>query len=107
MMAMSNDQRYVRSVKGLLRVRDSGMTIHDIKRWRHVEDLAGRPSGLRDFYVQHGLCPDCRGEGVNMIGWSAPASAEEQEAAEELKVRELPLYDVCNRCKGNGKSQDG
>jgi hypothetical protein len=34
--------------------------IEEMKDWREQEKTAGRPSGLEDFYLQHGLCWPCR-----------------------------------------------
>jgi hypothetical protein len=36
------------------------------------EHDAGRPSGLDAFFAALGICPNCQGEGVHLIGWSDP-----------------------------------
>jgi hypothetical protein len=101
---VSGNERCARGEKGPLPVKDTGVTIHDIKRWREVEYDAGRPSGLDDFYLSRNLCPKCRGEGVCMIGWSEPSGEDEMKAAEALNWKEFPLYAACARCGGTGKS---
>jgi hypothetical protein len=78
--------------------------IPDIKRWRKTEYDAGRPSGLDDFFAAHGVCRACRGEGVQMIGWSDPRGADEAQAAEEVNLEQLPVYAACPQCGGSGTS---
>lgn len=87
-----SQSRWVRSESGLLEIRLVRYTIPQIGAWRRAEFDAGRPSGLRDFYVRQGICPDCHGEGVRMIGWSNPRNPEEAEAARSLGVQQLPFY---------------
>jgi DnaJ-class molecular chaperone len=38
-------------------------SIEEIKKWRMDQFERGEPSGLKDFYLAHGLCPTCRGRG--------------------------------------------
>ena len=45
------------------------LSVEEIKEWRTREADAGRPSGLRDFYVAHGFCFDCRSAGVVTTGY--------------------------------------
>jgi hypothetical protein len=97
--------RSVRGKLGRIPMRDSGDSkarILEIKTWRAQESDAGRPCELIDYFVRHGICPECHGDGVQMIGWSAPEDDAERQAARERNLEELPLYDVCSRCGGTG-----
>jgi hypothetical protein len=96
------DSRRVRGEHGLLPWVDHGFTIQNIKVWRAAQNAAELPSGLADFYATHGLCFDCQGHGVQMIGWSKPENEVDVEAARELSLEELPLYGVCKSCGGSG-----
>jgi hypothetical protein len=96
------DPRLRRGENGPLTIHNRRFKIQDIKHWREIEREAGRPSDLRDFYDAHGTCWACRGEGVCMIGWSKPIGADELEAAEALRIEQLPLYAVCDKCGGSG-----
>lgn len=99
---MAANMRNVRGKYGLLAIKTHDISVHQIRQWREGELAAGRPSSLEDFYREHGLCPNCRGEGVKMIGWSKPTDLDEALAAEDLGVEDLPLYDRCSRCDGSG-----
>jgi excinuclease UvrABC ATPase subunit len=97
--------RSVRGKFGRIPMRDSGNTnarFLEIRAWRAQESDAGRPCELFDYYVQHGICPECHGDGVQMIGWSAPEDDAERQATRELNLEQLPVYDVCSRCAGTG-----
>ncbi len=104
MVSMEDTIRYVRGERGMLPVRDPGIAIQEVRTWRKTEFDAGRPSTVADFYAAHHICPDCGGEGIRMIGWSAPRNDREFLAAQELQVQELPVYAVCARCGGGGTS---
>jgi hypothetical protein len=39
-----------------------------------------------------------------MIGWSDPRNPTEIEAAKELEVPQLPVWEVCPECGGSGRS---
>jgi len=98
----------VRSEHGLIpvkRLEDHGFNLVKIKEWRRAEADAGRPSGLDDFYAAHGLCKDCGSYGARMIGWSKPTNEIYTNAAEELGVDQLPLYETCPTCNGTGKAE--
>jgi hypothetical protein len=78
--------RWVRGKSGKIPMRDSGSgpeRVLKIKAWRAQESEAGRPCDLSDYYVQHGICPECGGDGVQMIGWSVPEDDAERQAARE------------------------
>lgn len=60
-----------------------------IKTWRDIEILAGRPSGLLDYYRAHGLCIACQASGKR----STPVDWE----------GEVPLFEPCEVCAGTGK----
>jgi hypothetical protein len=81
--------------------------LREVKRWRKAEYDAARPSGLADFFAAHGICSKCQGEGVHMIGWSDPRSADEVQAAENLNLEQLPVYEVCPACGGSGAAING
>jgi hypothetical protein len=101
------DERRVRTKYGLIPLRDlenHGFSINKIKEWREHAFREGRPHELADFYATHGLCYDCGGQGVLMIGWSEPRDEKEGEAAKALNVTELPVYEVCSTCRGSGKA---
>lgn len=97
--------QWVRGKFGKIPMRDSGdrnARLLEIKAWRAQESDAGRPCDLLDYFVQHGICPECRGDGVQMIGWSAPEDDTERQGVRELNLEQLPLYDLCSRCGGTG-----
>jgi len=77
-------------------------SVQEVKEWREIEYHAGRPSTLQDFYRAHRLCPDCGGIGVIHEGWSPPKGDAEIARAAELSVSELPFYEPCPRCAGDG-----
>lgn len=103
-----SDERKVRTLHGLTRWRgleDHRFSIQKIKEWREAESHAGRPHELSDFYATHGLCFDCTGNGVQMIGWSKPSDAEIKDWTERGLTdfpKDLPLYEICSTCKGTG-----
>jgi rubredoxin len=101
---MEIKRRWVRGQFGKLPINNSGITACEIKEWRRAEFAAGRPSGLESFYAAHGVCPECGGEGVRMVDWTAPENDEEREAAHDLNLERLPVYAVCPRCAGTGKT---
>lgn len=70
-------------------LEEHGFTIAFIKDWREKAAESGRPSGLKDFFRAHGVCPDCRGVGLRVTGW-------DQET-------ENQLWDTCSTCKGKGR----
>jgi hypothetical protein len=39
-----------------------------------------------------------------MIGWSQPITEIDKNAAEDLGIEQLPLYETCPTCKGTGKA---
>jgi hypothetical protein len=97
-------ERTVRGQSGRLAckdLKDHGFDLESIKRWRETEYDAGRASNLNDFFIRHGLCPACRSQGVQIIGWSEP-SADERQIADELNVDKLPFYEICPACAGTG-----
>lgn len=94
--------RRVRGEHGFLPCADPGFTIQNIKDWRAAQYAAGLPSSLVDFYTTHGICLDCQGQGVKFVGWSMPINEAEVEGARELGLEELPLYEVCQSCRGSG-----
>jgi hypothetical protein len=103
-----NEGRKVRSANGLIpwhSEEEHGFTLQRIKEWRAIEDAAGRPSGLDDFFASHGLCFDCGACGVQMVGWSDPITEIDIQGAEEIGLSQLPLYAVCQTCKGTGKAE--
>jgi hypothetical protein len=65
-------------------------SVQEIMDWREQEQIAGRPSGLEDFYRSHGLCWSCRSRGYN------PAAVDTDG--------NLPLYEECDACRGAGSS---
>ena len=97
----------VRTKSGTMPMKDPGVTLQEVKAWRAREREAGRPSSPRDFYITHGICPECRGEGVRMIGWSDPRDDRERQAAKDLEVPQLPVFDVCPHCHGTGRNPNG
>jgi hypothetical protein len=62
--------------------------VEEITDWREREQTAGRPSGLEDFYAQHGLCWPCRSRGYN------PAAVDMNGSS--------PLFEECQACAGTG-----
>jgi hypothetical protein len=68
-------------------------SILEIKTWREREQVAGRPSGLDDFYrAQHlgyTFCEACQSRGINVhpVGWDGG----------------IPLFEECEVCDGAGK----
>ncbi len=60
-----------------------------IKIWRDLQILAGRPSGLLDYYRAHGLCIACQASGKRStpVDWDG----------------EVPLFEPCEVCAGAGK----
>ncbi len=97
---------YVRGTDGKIPILDSGdrnKRLLEIRAWREQEGDAGRPCELVDYYLRHGICPKCRGDGVMMIGWSAPVDDAERRKARQLNLENLPLYDVCEGCGGTGR----
>ena len=94
----------MRGKTGSLPWLDHGFSLDAIKEWPSAQHAAGLPDSLADFYEAHGLCLDCGGHSVQMIGWSAPRPGE-VGAAEELNVEELPVYNVCDTCHGTGRSR--
>ena len=95
-------ERKVRGKHGLIPFREQPSLVA-IRQWREAQIEAGQPSSLEDYYAAHGICSDCSGYGAKMIGWSDPSSVVDIYAAEELGLEQLPLYDVCPTCNGNGK----
>jgi hypothetical protein len=65
-------------------------SVQEIMDWREQEQIAGRPSGLEDFYRFHGLCWPCRSRGYN------PAAVDTDG--------NLPLFEECAACRGAGAS---
>jgi hypothetical protein len=49
-------------------LRKHGYTLQAVKKWRASQHEAGRPSELDDFLRAHGLCVECGGEGMLVIG---------------------------------------
>jgi hypothetical protein len=74
-----------------------------VRQWREAQFEAGQPSSLEDYDVAHGICSDCSGYGAKMIGWSDPFSSVDIQAAKELKLEQLPVYEICPTCDGKGK----
>lgn len=99
---MDQTEHTVRGEYGRIPAKPVTYTLHEIKRWREGENVAGRADGLTDFFGAHGLCSDCRGHGVRMVGWSDPANAEELAAANEMNMERFPFYATCDRCCGSG-----
>ncbi len=66
--------------------------VAEITEWREQEQAAGRPSGLEDFYLLHGLCWVCRSRGYHpaVVGMDG----------------NLPLFEECDACGGTGAKID-
>jgi hypothetical protein len=62
--------------------------VEEIKEWRRQGLIAGRPSGLEDFYAAHSLCWPCRSRGYNPVAVDMDGT--------------LPLFEECNACRGTG-----
>jgi hypothetical protein len=60
-----------------------------VKTWRDSEYMAGRPSGLLDYYRAHAVCIACRGCGLH----PSPAAWDRKE----------PLFIPCKLCFGSGE----
>ena len=65
-------------------------SVQEVQDWRQKELVAGKPSGLEDFYRAHGLCWPCRSRGYN------PAAVGMD--------KNLPLFEECDACRGTGAS---
>ena len=94
-------ERWVRGRHEKVRILPSAITgerIQQCKKWRETESTAGRPSELADYFLAHGICPRCYGEGVEIVDWIKPRIDEETEYKGVS-----PLYDVCSLCSGSGK----
>lgn len=98
-----------------------GYGLSQIKQWRTQQHDAGKPSGLDDFLMTHGLCVHCHAAGRTISGvrWrdssniehSVPIVEGGSETVASLSERELKdalesdyTYAVCNFCGGSGKS---
>lgn len=81
-----------------------GHSIQAIKEWRSVSHDDGRKRSLRDFYVAHGLCSECRGEGVLMAGKRELSPEEKAERPWLDPEDEYPIYQSCSSCQGAGKA---
>jgi hypothetical protein len=79
-----------------------GSLIDDIKAWRATEHGAGGPNSLADFYSAHGFCGTCHGHGAVCVGASEPTSEWEVKICEENGRDDLPVFEVCPECLGNG-----
>ena len=71
-------------------LQEHGFTPDEIDRWRAFERSAGRPSGVEDFYREHGLCLECECTGARIAGWDPGAN--------EL------LWEICPTCEGTGQA---
>src|SRR5580698_1283237 len=101
------EERKVRSSDGLIpwhSHEEHGFTIQGIKEWRAAQHAGGRPNAFEDFYAAYGLCLDCGATGAHMVGWSDPIAEIDINAADELGISQLPLYEVCKTCSGTGKA---
>lgn len=87
-----------------LRLEDHGFNLFAIRDWRAAEFDAGRPNGLGDFYAAHGLCFDCRSEGVQIVEWRSPIDRIDVERAAALGIEKVPIYERCSTCGGSGKA---
>jgi len=81
-----------------------GFSIHSIKEWRAREHATGRPNSLIDFYVTHGICYDCSGDGVRMVGREALSPEEKAELPWLDPDEDHPIFDLCPKCQGSGKA---
>jgi hypothetical protein len=63
-------------------------SVQEVKDWREQELNAGRPSGLEDFYLLHGLCWPCRSRGYT----HTPVDPDGKQQ----------LFEECEACGGKG-----
>ena len=104
---MADCERRVRSANGTIpwhTDEEHGFTLLTIREWREAQTKAALPSSYADFYAARGICLDCSGSGAEMIAWSKPANELDINAAAELGLDELPLYDTCPTCNGTGRA---
>ena len=52
---------------------ERGITLDLIRAWRQDRFDRHEPSGLRDFFLDLGLCPDCKGRGLLQATDECPA----------------------------------
>jgi DnaJ-class molecular chaperone len=79
-----------------------GPDLQAVQEWRAARTGAALRT-LEEYYDAHSICFECLGHGAKMIGWSDPVTPGDTQAAEELGLERLPMYDVCPTCKGTGK----
>lgn len=84
-----------------------GYSLEAVREWRARQNSADLPDSLNDFLAAHGLCVECRAEGVILTEWVRPSSEEGVRAAAELKLDRLPLYSSCGACGGTGRRPGG
>lgn len=100
-------EHFVRGRQGLLRrqnLADHGLSTLRIRRWREDRIAKGLPSELADFYDAYGLCFDCEGKGVQMVGSTEPTQEEITSWGEQPPDDLLPVFQVCPTCGGTGKA---
>jgi hypothetical protein len=95
-------ERRVRGRNGTIPCREL-LNLVAIRQWREEQSEAGKPNSLGDYFLAYGICTDCSGYGAKMIGWSDPSTPIDVQAAKELGLEQLPLYEVCPSCQGTGK----
>jgi len=53
--------------------QERGITLELMRAWRQDRFDRNEPSGLRDFFLDLGLCPDCKGRGLLQATDECPA----------------------------------
>ena len=56
---------------------------HYMAQWTEQQINLGNPATMRDFFIYHGVCPDCQGAGQ----WSLTDGTTK----------------ICDTCKGTGR----
>lgn len=75
-----------------------GHSLESIRAWREQ-----RQQSLEEFFRVYHLCYLCKAEGVRVADWVLPKTPEENQAAADLNLKQLPIYETCDVCGGTGK----
>lgn len=68
-----------------------------VAQWTEQQINLGQPATMRDFFVYHGVCPDCQGAGQ----WNV----NDNKIGDGLTRGNM--MKICDTCKGTGRITNG
>lgn len=70
---------------------------HYMAQWTEQQINLGQPATMKDFFIYHGVCPDCQGAGQ----WNV----NDNKIGDGLTRGNM--MKICDTCKGTGRITNG